>query len=103
MKRNIVLVQPRIGDMDLFRDRPTPPLGLLCAAAKVSPEIEVRVVDQRTAPDWRGRLAAAVDPGTVAVGVTSLTGRMLRHALEAAREARRLGDAPVVWLSLIHI
>lgn len=97
MKKNLVLVQPGIGDMDMFRDKPTPPLGLLAAASVVCRELEVRIVDQRLPGDWRAALAAAIDEGTVAVGFTAMTGQMIVHALEAAREARRLTAAPLVW------
>ncbi len=97
MKRNLVLFQPGIGDMDMFRDNPTPPLGLLCAASLVSGELDVRIVDQRVSADWRAALAAAVDAGTVAVGFTAMTGGMILNALEAARFARGLCGAPLIW------
>ena len=97
MTRNVVLVQPKVGDMDLFRDRPTPPLGLLSAASGLGPEVEVRLVDQRVDKDWRGRLASALDSGTAAVGLTAMTGRMVGYALEAAQEVRRLRPVPLVW------
>lgn len=97
MKPNIVLLQPGIGDMDMFRARPTPPLGPLAAASVICREMETRLVDQRVEPDWRAALAAAVDGGTVLVGLTAMTGRMIFHALEMAREARGLTAAPLVW------
>lgn len=95
--KNLVLVQPGIGDMDMFRDKPTPPLGLLCAASVICREMEVRVVDQRLDSGWRARLAAAIDGETVAVGLTAMTGQMIFHALEAAREARRHTPVPLIW------
>jgi radical SAM superfamily enzyme YgiQ (UPF0313 family) len=97
MNRNVVLLQPRLGDADLFREHPTPPLGLLSAAANVAADMEVRLVDQRADKTWRSRLAGAIDGRTVAVGITTLTGVMIRNALEAAREVKRLRDVPVVW------
>ena len=97
MKKNLVLVQPGIGDMDMFRDKPTPPLGLLAAASVACREFEVRVVDQRLPGDWRAALAAAIDADTAAVCFTAMTGQMITRALEAAREARRLTAAPLVW------
>ena len=96
-KRNVVLLQPQVGDLDFFRSRPTPPLGLLSAATMVWQDLEVRLVDQRTAGNWRDVLAGALDSKTVAVGITALTGGMLRHALDAAREVRRLREVPIVW------
>ncbi|OIO02061.1 MAG: hypothetical protein COX65_02500 [Elusimicrobia bacterium CG_4_10_14_0_2_um_filter_56_8] len=97
MKSNLVLIQPGIGDMDMFRDNPTPPLGLLCAASLICGELEVRIVDQRAEADWRAALAAAIDKGTVAVGFTAMTGGMILNALEAAVLARSLCAAPLVW------
>ena len=97
MNRNVVLLHPRVGDMDQFREQPSPPLGLLCAAANVAADLEVRLVDQRTDKAWRSRLAGAIDGGTVAVGITTFTGGMIRNALEAAREVKRLRDVPIVW------
>ena len=97
MKKNLVLVQPGIGDMDMFRDKPTPPLGLLCAASLVCGELEVRIVDQRVEADWRAKLSSALDEGTLAVGFTAMTGGMILHALEAASFARSLCKAPLIW------
>jgi len=97
MKNNLVLIQPGIGDMDMFRDKPTPPLGLLYAASIISGEMEVRIVDQRVETDWRARLASAIDADTAAVCLTAMTGQMITHALEAARVVRRLTKAPLVW------
>jgi anaerobic magnesium-protoporphyrin IX monomethyl ester cyclase len=95
--KNVVLLQPQVGDMDLFRDRPTPPLGLLSTISGVWPTTEVRLIDQRLGKGWRQRLGAALDSETIAVGVTSLTGSMIRNALDMVGEARRLRDIPIVW------
>ena len=71
MKRNLVLIQPVIGDMDMFRGHPTPPIGLLAAASVICSELDVRLVDQRADKDWRGTLARVLDEGTVAIGVAT--------------------------------
>lgn len=97
MRPNIVIVQPKIGDMDMFLDNPTPPLGLLCAVSLVCRDMDVRIIDQRTEPDWRAALAAAIDARTAAVGITCNVGGIIIKALEAAREVRRLTAAPIVW------
>ena len=94
---NVVLLQPRIGDMDQFRDRPTPPMALLTAASMLPADVEVRLLDQRLERDWTARLAERVDAGTVAVGITALTGGMVRNGLAMAAEVRRLTQAPIVW------
>lgn len=81
----------------MFLDNPTPPLGLLCAASLVCDEMDIRLIDQRTERDWRASLAAAVDGKTAAVAITCKAGGIIINALEAAREARRLTSAPIVW------
>jgi radical SAM superfamily enzyme YgiQ (UPF0313 family) len=96
-RKNVVLVQPGLGDMDVFRDRPTPPLGLLSAASGLDPAIEARIVDQRVDPSWSATLARAIDGSTVAVGVTAMTGGMIEGALRAAEAARAVRDVPIVW------
>jgi len=94
---NVVLLQPRIGDMDQFRDRPTPPVGLLTAASLLPGDIELRLVDQRLERDWAARVAERLDADTVAVGITALTGGMVQNGLAMAAEVRRLRDVPIVW------
>lgn len=97
MRRNVVLFQPRVGDMDQFRDRPTPPLGLLCAASGLDPSIEVRFIDARLEREWRAKLRDALDASTIAVGVTALTGGMIANAADGARVVRETRDVPIVW------
>lgn len=97
MRANAVLIQPKIGDMDMFLDNPAPPMGLLCAASLLCGEMEIRIVDQRTEPDWRAALAAALDGETAVVGIACMVGGIIVNALEAAREVRRLSKAPIAW------
>lgn len=95
--KNVVLLQPRLGDMDAFRDRPTPPLALLAAVAGIEGEMDIRLIDQRIDRDWPARVAEAIDEDTVAAGVTALTGGMITHGLELSRHVRSLRPIPIVW------
>jgi len=97
MNRNLVLIQPHIGDMDMFRGHPTPPIGLLAASSIICSEMDIRIIDQRADKKWRESLAKALDAGTVAVGVTAMTGKMITHALTALREVRRHSSVPIIW------
>jgi radical SAM superfamily enzyme YgiQ (UPF0313 family) len=96
-RRTVVLLQPKIGDMDGFRDKPTPPMALLHASTLLAEEFDVILVDQRLGPDWERALADALATRPVALGVTTLTGPMVGQALRMVRAARRQGDVPVVW------
>jgi radical SAM superfamily enzyme YgiQ (UPF0313 family) len=94
----IVLVQPMTNIFDAGKSRPTPPLSLLAVARLAAQRHEVRIVDQRAGGDWRARLTELVDREPLLVGVTSVTGSQLAHALAATRlvKARR-PQTPVVW------
>jgi len=93
---DLLLLQPHTELFDSLKSAPTLPLALLSAARLAAAEFEVELLDQRVERDWRGALAAAVRGGCRAVGITSVTGRQLLHAAEAARAAKELG-ATVIW------
>ncbi len=96
-KKTILLLMPRVGDMDSFRDRPTPPLSLIHAATLAHREYRVVIVDQRLEQDWRGRLERELAEQPMAVGLTTLSGTMIRAALEMAAFVRERSDTPLVW------
>lgn len=96
-RRTIALCMPRVGDMDSFRDRPTPPLSLVHAATLLVDDHDVRVVDQRVERHWRRALDALLARDPIAVGLTTMTGSMIRHALEIARYVRARSNVPLVW------
>lgn len=93
----VLLAMPRVGDMDSFRDRPTPPLSLIHAASGLRPRFRVVLLDQRVEPDWRNRLDDELARGPVLVGLTTMAGAMIGHALRIARHVRSRGDTPLVW------
>jgi len=83
---------------DAGKSRPTPPLSLLAAVRLAGRDHEVRIVDQRLPRDWRLELREALARRPLFVGLTSVTGSQLNHALAAARLAKKLAPStPVVW------
>ena len=73
-------------------------MGPLCLAAPLRRRgYEVRILDQRVEPDWRAILRQELEKRPVCVGVSSMTGPQIRHALEISRMAKAHGAAPVVW------
>jgi len=73
-------------------------MGPLCLAAPLRRRgYEVRILDQRVEPDWRAILRQELEKRPVCVGVSSMTGPQIRHALEVSRIAKAHGAAPVVW------
>ena len=73
-------------------------MGVLSVATPVSRAgYEVQILDQRIEPQWRRVLETALAGGLLCVGVSSMTGPQLRHALEVSRLVKEHGDIPVVW------
>ncbi len=93
----LVILQPRVGDMDALRTSPALPLGPLHAVSLAAPEFDTRLIDQRLDPDWRAALKDAIGPETLAVCFTAFTGPMILSNIEMAQEARKHTAAPMVW------
>jgi len=93
---DIVLVQPKIGDMDSFRTKPILPLSLLHSACLVDKEFSVKLIDQRVDSNWKTTLKKSLD-NSLLVATTSMTGPQIKHALEVSKFVKQCSDVPVVW------
>ncbi|MGB7575272.1 MAG: radical SAM protein, partial [Thermodesulfobacteriota bacterium] len=58
---------------------------------------DVKIIDQRVEPGWRSILKQELQKDPICVGVSSMTGPQLRHALEISKIAKEYGNAPVIW------
>jgi len=98
MNRRIVLVYPQI--MKGWQARPTValPMSLLCIATPVmNAGYDVKIIDQRVEPRWRPILKDELQKDPICVGVSSMTGPQLRHALGISKMVKEYGNSPVVW------
>jgi len=95
-----------MADVLLFRprctsrtdSRPTPPWGLLHVADRlVEQGADVTLIDECCTPEYSRRVEEALARRPVAVGISSMSGEQLRHALEFAAWARKHSRAPIVW------
>ncbi|MEW6605997.1 MAG: radical SAM protein [bacterium] len=76
------------------------PLGLLYVSAPlVQKGHSVTIIDQRKEAGWRDALRRAVSkPQTLAVGITTMTGPQIEHAMEIAQAVRKMApELPIVW------
>ena len=92
----VVMVFPRSGGYDhIIKDLP---LSLLYAARPlVKDGYRVEIIDQRVEPSWRERLRECLDMGPLYVGVSAMTGRPIKYAIEVSRFVRENSNVPVVW------
>jgi anaerobic magnesium-protoporphyrin IX monomethyl ester cyclase len=94
---DVILVQPIFGHWDSLRTAPTLPLGLIAVANLVSHEFDVKIIDERIDPDWKNTLKNELAKKPKLVGIRTLTGNQIKHALEIARVVRENSDVPIVW------
>ena len=95
--KNLVLLQPEIGDMDYLRTHPSLPLGLLHASSLVAQKYEIRILDQRLDKKWEYSLSNMINRDTVLVGVTSFTGPMILESIKMCVAIRNINNVPIVW------
>lgn len=95
---HVVLLYPYTGS-----ERPQDlilPLSLLYVAAPLVQEgYRITILDQRLEPGWREELRQAIQiPGTLAVGISSMTGPQIRYGLEMASVVREMSPSmPIIW------
>lgn len=95
----IILIEPTPVPPPLtFTYRSYPPLALLTLAAPlVEAGYQVKIIDQRVESQWEKTLLESIDGETLCVGITSITGRQLLYALEAAKVVKENTSVPVVF------
>jgi anaerobic magnesium-protoporphyrin IX monomethyl ester cyclase len=94
---NVVLIYPKTG-MD-FGSTVAPPHALLTIAAPLlQAHYSVKIIDQRVEKHVRWRLYEAIQPDTICVGITCMTGTQVKYALELASLVRKIDpNVPIVW------
>ncbi|MFH1850420.1 MAG: cobalamin-dependent protein [archaeon] len=93
---DVILVQPRSEFLDRLQVHPNIPLNLLALASRLD-SYNVRIIDQRTEPGWRGQLKRHLRTDPVAVGISSITGKQISSALDISQFVKKHSAAAVVW------
>lgn len=96
--RNVVLIYPKTG-MD-FGSTVAPPHSLLTIAAPLHKEgYKITIIDQRVERDWRNKIIEALNPETLCVGISCMTGTQIHFAIGIAKVIRRFAGkrVPIVW------
>lgn len=94
---DIVLMMPVEGFWMGLRKGNHLPTSLLAAATLVDQEgYKIKIIDQRVDPDWKNNLENELRKRPLFVGVTSMTGPQISHALDISRIVKEHG-IPVVW------
>ena len=98
MSKCVVLVYPHVIKGWQARPIVALPMSLLCIATPVlNAGYDVKIIDQRVEPRWRSILKEELQKDPLCVGVSSMTGPQLRHALDISKIVKEYGNLPVVW------
>lgn len=74
------------------------PMSLLTVASTVVGDYNVKIIDQRMDCGWEQLLKDELKTDPLCVGVSSMTGQQLNHALEISKIVKEYGSkAKVVW------
>ncbi|MCX5796511.1 MAG: radical SAM protein [Elusimicrobia bacterium] len=98
LKPNVLLLYPKTG-MD-FGSTIAPPHAVLAVAAPLlKAGYRVTVLDQRTQAITQETLKTHISSELLCIGISTMTGTQVRHALRLARMCRELtgGRVPLVW------
>jgi len=96
-KSNIILVEPKTGFLDYASKRL--PLGVMSVAGYLRHHgYDVQIIDQRVNSNWKKDLQREVSNNPLFVGISTMTGTQIHHALKAASVVRAIDPKiPLVW------
>lgn len=95
---DVVLVQPKTGFLDYASKRL--PLGIMSIAGYLRDNgFKVEIIDQRVDPrGWKKELQYFVERNPLFVGISTMTGTQIHHALKTASVVRAVDPkTPLVW------
>ena len=94
---DVILIQP-IGEfLERLQKKPYPPLGLLQISSGIYKDYKVRIIDQRIDKKWKKHLLKELNQAPICVGMTVITGKQIKNALEISKSIKENSDVPVVW------
>lgn len=96
MKLDAVLIQPRTGIWDTMSLR-VPESLLAVSAMPVSRGYNLVILDQRVEKNWKEKLEKYLKDNPLCIGITSMTGEQLKHAIEIIDFIVARSDIPIVF------
>lgn len=93
----IILVYPKTG-MDTKKWTCCLPLSVLHIASTLVKDYDVKIIDQRLDSNWQRTLKSSLSNKTIAIGISSMTGKQIGNGLEISKFAKSINrNIPIVW------
>ena len=94
---DVLLIYPYIGDMDVIREKPHLPLGLIQTASLIAPGYEIKLIDLRITPRWKEAVKAQLKTAPLYAGLSVMSGQPVARAWEVSDFIRKNSSVPIVW------
>jgi len=93
----ITLIQPKGEFLERLQKKPYMPLGLLQISSGIHQDYKVKIIDQRIDKNWKKHLLKELNQNPVCIGMTVITGKQIKNALEISKLIKENSDVPIVW------
>ena len=91
---DIILFNPaawkRVGDIIL-------PISLLAVSSLIDSKHRITIIDQQIDANWQASLKKVLKNNPICIGITCITGKQVKFALEASQIVRKECNAKIVW------
>lgn len=95
--KDVILIFPRTGSMDVKGILIEIPQGLLFIAAYLTKEgFSVRIIDQRIDENWKEILRKEAANAKF-IGISAMTGNQISYGIEIAKFVRKISKAKIIW------
>jgi len=95
--KGIILIQPKGEFLEKIQKKPYLPLGLLQISSGIHEDYKVKIIDQRVDKKWKKHLLKELNQAPICVGMTVITGKQIKNALEISKLIKENSNVPVVW------
>ena len=93
----IILIQPKGEFLEKLQKKPYMPLGLLQISSEVYKDHKIKIIDQRIDNKWKKHLLKGLNQNPLCVGMTVITGKQIKNALEISKFIKENSRVPIVW------
>jgi len=94
---DVILIQPKGEFLEKLQKKPYLPLGLLQISSGIHKDYKVKIIDQRIGKNWKKHLLKELNQNPICVGMTVITGKQIKNALEISKFIKENSNVPIVW------
>ena len=94
---DVILIQPKGEFLEKLQKKTYLPLGLLQISSEIHKDYEVKIIDQRIDTNWKKHLLKELGQNPLCVGMTVITGKQIKNALDISKFVKNNSNTPVVW------